>query len=92
MIADGDSALAKTLLIKYAHKFGNLTITGYNPNLSNKSFKEKKDRKNDKGLYIGYRNGLKLNDDVVNKEKWTVDIIDDRTNTLVKYFKDEFIL
>lgn len=92
MIADGDRALAKTLLIKYAHKFGNLTITGYNSNLSNKSFKEKKDRKNDKDLYIGYRNGLKLNDDVVNKEKWTVDIIDDRTNTLVNYFKNEFIL
>src|SRR5699024_8333626 len=35
MIADGDAALAKQYRLDYVHTIGNLTITGYNQNLSN---------------------------------------------------------
>ena len=66
------------------HTFGNLTITAYNSSLSNKSFAEKRDRKNSEGNYIGYRNGLNLNDDVADKEKWTVEIIRNRTDVMVE--------
>ena len=32
------------------------------------SFSKKKDRKRDDGNYIGYRNGLKLNEDIVSED------------------------
>lgn len=85
MIANGDIELAKQYLSEYAHTLGNLTITGYNQNLSNMSFEKKKDRKSkDKSKDIGYRNGLFLNQDVVTQDTWTIDKIKDRTNKIVK--------
>lgn len=85
MIANGDMELAKQYLSEYAHTLGNLTITGYNQNLSNMSFEKKKDRKSkDKSKDIGYRNGLFLNQDVVTQDTWTIDKIKDRTNKIVK--------
>jgi len=100
MIANGDKKLAETYLDAYAHTLGNLTLTAYNSNLSNKSFTYKRDRTDKKGNYIGYRNGLKLNDDVLYcdvpkksiREKWTIEDIKTRTKTLVNYFKKEFKL
>lgn len=92
MIAGGDKSLAEEYLAKYVHTLGNLTITGYNPNLSNLPFQRKKDRKNSSGLYIGYRNGLRLNADVVNKDKWTVVDITSRTDMLVEFFMKAFAL
>ena len=68
---------------KYTHTIGNLTMTGYNSNLGNKSFEYKKERKDSKGNYIGYRNGLELNKDVVSEDTWTVDKIQARTDKLV---------
>ena len=67
MIAGGDPAKAREYQTLYVHTFGNLTITGYNSALSNKSFSEKRDRKDNAGKYIGYRNGLNLNADVADK-------------------------
>ena len=92
MIAGGDKSLAQQYLQMYAHTLGNLTITGYNQNLSNMSFERKKDRKNNADLYIGYRNGLRLNEDVVCKDAWTVEDIKTRSNKLVDFFKTEFSL
>ena len=84
MIADGSKELAEEYQEEYVHTLGNLTITGYNPSLSNFSFEKKKNRKSrDGSRYIGYRNGLYLNDDVVKQDKWTVDIIEKRTDKLV---------
>lgn len=91
MIANGDRELAYKYLDEYVHTLGNLTITGYNSNLGNKSFEEKKNRKKD-GKEIGYKNGLKLNEDVVNQEKWTIDNIANRTNKFVKYILEQFKL
>lgn len=84
MIANGDRDLANQYQAEYVHTLGNLTITGYNSSLSNKPFEEKKERKNNEGIYIGYRNGLNLNEDVRDKDKWTVDFIKERTQKLVQ--------
>lgn len=84
MIANGDKELAKQYLSDYVHTLGNLTITGYNQNLSNMSFDKKKDRKSkDKSKDIGYKNGLFLNQDVVTEDVWTIDKIKNRTNKIV---------
>lgn len=91
MIADGDAALAKQYRLDYVHTIGNLTVTGYNPNLSNMSFDQKRDRKSkDKTKEIGYKNGLYLNKDVVNQNKWTVDKIRNRTDVLVKILMEMY--
>lgn len=74
------------------YTFGNLTITGYNSTLSNKAFAEKKERKDANGQYIGYRNGLNLNDDVCDKDEWTVDIIKARTDRMVTEIMTIFAL
>lgn len=84
MIANGDKELAKRYLEEYTHKIGNLTITGYNSTLGNKSFDEKRDRKSKDGQrFIGYKNGLEINRDIALKDNWTVEDIKNRTATIV---------
>lgn len=84
MIADSDKELAKQYLEEYTHKIGNLTITGYNSTLGNKSFEEKRDRQSKDGQrFIGYKNGLDINREIATMDKWTVDDIKTRTATLV---------
>ena len=91
MIAGGDMALAKQHRANYVHTIGNLTITGYNQNLSNMSFEQKRDRTSkDKTKEIGYKNGLYLNRGVVNQTEWTVDKIKSRTDELVKILMDMY--
>ena len=92
MIADGDKDLARNYLNLYAHTIGNLTITGYNSSLSNYAFTKKRDRKNKDGNYVGYRNGLKLNEQVIKQDIWTVSDIKSRTEELVSYFLSQFTL
>ena len=92
MIADGNRELANEYLLNYAHTLGNLTITGYNQTLSNLSYDKKNSRTNKDGNYVGYKNGLKLNEDVVDLDAWTINNIKNRTDKLVNYFKDKFNL
>lgn len=92
MIADGDYEKAKEYQSLYVHTFGNLTITGYNSTLSNKSFEEKKERRDSNGNYIGYKNTLNLNDDVRDKDEWTVDVIKARTDRIVREIMEMFKL
>jgi uncharacterized protein with ParB-like and HNH nuclease domain len=84
MMADGDEEKAKELQIEYVHKLGNLTLTGYNSKLSNFSFEKKRDRKDSEGRYIGYKNGLYLNKKLKDKNSWTIEDIQNRTDELVK--------
>ncbi len=56
------------------------------------SFEKKKNRVNKDGNYIGYKNGLKLNDDVISKDAWHIEDIKERTNRLVDFFMKEFEL
>lgn len=90
MIADGDKAKAEEIFDKYVHTFGNLTITGYNSNLSNLSFAEKKFRKDKNGKSVGYMNGLVLNKDIQNQDTWKESNITSRTDELVGFFMKEF--
>lgn len=82
-IAKGDEKKASELQDLYADSFGNLTLTGYNSNLGNKSFKEKKDRKDGQGKFVGCRNGLHLNAELVKCSQWTIDQIEHRQKNLV---------
>ena len=84
MIANGDKNLAQKYLEEYTHKIGNLTITGYNSTLGNKSFEEKRDRKSKDGKrFIGYKNGLEINREIATKDIWTIEDIKTRTIDLV---------
>ncbi|WP_341660125.1 DUF262 domain-containing protein [Vibrio sp.] len=84
MIAQSDEALAKQYLETHAHKLGNLTISGYNSTLGNKSFIEKRDRQEKKGSPVGYNNGLYLNAELARADSWSVEQIDSRTQDLVQ--------
>lgn len=84
MIASGDSEKAKEILVNYTHKIGNLTLTAYNSKLSNMSFVNKRDRKDNNDNLIGYKNGLYLNKDIKDKNEWTVKDIETRTEKLKK--------
>lgn len=83
MIADGDMSKAIEVQEKQVHTLGNLTITGYNSKLSNMPFVTKRDRKDVNGANVGYRNGLNLNDELVNTDTWTSEQIQERTDKLV---------
>jgi hypothetical protein len=69
---------------QHVHRLGNLTITGYNSTLSNRSFNAKKTRKDSKGRFVGFKNGLELNAEVVQATQWTADEINARTEKLSK--------
>lgn len=84
MIADGNVELAEEYRQGYVHQLGNLTISGYNSTLGNKSFEEKRDRKDQKGRPVGYKNGLFLNQGLANESSWTIDKLKHRTDELVK--------
>ncbi|MEE0607594.1 MAG: DUF262 domain-containing HNH endonuclease family protein [Collinsella sp.] len=83
MVADGDMSKAIEVQEKQVHTLGNLTITGYNSKLSNMPFVTKRDRKDVYGANVGYRNGLNLNDELVNTDTWTSEQIQERTDKLV---------
>lgn len=82
MIAAGDPGLAAQLQASHVHKLGNLTISGYNATLGNKTFIQKRDRTVSKNRPVGYRNGLKLNDDLAKADSWSIQQIDTRTAKL----------
>ena len=64
---------------RFLHKLGNLTLTGYDPQLSNKPFLEKRDYKG------GYKDSpLRLNDYVGKQEKWTQEEIEARGKILAE--------
>ena len=91
MIAGGDRELAKKYLEEYTHKIGNLTITGYNSTLGNKSFEEKRDRRSKDGQrFIGYKNGLEINREIAEKETWSIEDIKTRTSNLVAQLLEMF--
>jgi hypothetical protein len=83
MLADGDKTLAEKYRQSYVHKLGNLTISGYNSSLGNKSFLEKRDRTTRDKRPVGYNNGLYLNQELAVAETWSVELIEQRTAMMV---------
>lgn len=63
----------------WLHRLANLTLTGYNPNLSNKTFAEKRDAEEG-----GYKaSGLKMNQKIAQKETWGLAELEERNHELV---------
>lgn len=73
----------KELYDKYINTIGNLTLTGYNPELSNKILKDKID------LYRESKFKF-LNKDLVDLKEWNEDIIIKRTNRLIKELLEHY--
>lgn len=92
MIGDGDEKKAKEIQQTHVHKLGNLTISGFNSALGNKSFEDKRDRIDRQGRAVGYKNGLKLNEDLAAAAGWSVDQIDLRTGKRVQQVTQLFKL
>lgn len=92
MIADGDAELAEEYRQAYVHSLGNLTISGYNSALGNKSFDDKKNRTDSQGLKVGYNNGLYLNESLAGEDTWSVEKIKSRTTNLVTEVMEKYPL
>lgn len=64
---------------EWLHRLANLTLSGYNPNLSNKTFAEKRD-----AVDGGYRNsGIRMNQVIAQFEKWGIKELTDRSARMV---------
>ncbi len=63
----------------WLHRLANLTLTGYNPSLSNKSFREKRD-----AAQGGYRSsGLRMNQKIALKDTWGLPELEERNREMV---------
>ena len=63
----------------WLHRLANLTLTGYNPNLSNKLFQEKRDAEEG-----GYKvSGLKMNQKIAMKESWGLSELEERNEEML---------
>lgn len=63
----------------WLHRLANLTLTAYNPKLSNKPFEEKRDSKDG-----GYKaSGLRMNQKIATKEKWGEEELKERNEEMV---------
>ena len=105
MIAKGNKSKAEEIHENWVHCLGNLTLSGYNSQLSNASFKIKQDLHQDKRflghkINIGYKNKLSLNSiefDYLGKntalatiEEWTEEAIESRNKKLVDTLLKQF--
>jgi hypothetical protein len=92
MLANGDAERASAIREQWAHRLGNLTLSGYNANLGKMDFQRKRDRKNERGDFIGYRNGLYLNRELAARDDWNERAIGDRTKALCEEVRTLFAL
>jgi len=98
MIANGDKTKAQEIQENWVHCLGNLTLSGYNSQLSNASFDKKQDLHQNKKflgykINIGYKNGLSLNNiefkykrkttNLGKIKEWTEKSIESRNDTMV---------
>lgn len=98
MIAGGDKNIAEKVQSEWVHCLGNLTLSGYNSQLSNASFENKQGLHQDKKflgykINIGYKNGLSLNKidfdyngkstNLSKINTWTEEAIESRNTTMV---------
>ena len=69
----------------YLHTIGNLTLTGYNSEYQDNTFKEKRDLKDKNGLPIGFKDSpIRLNRYLANLEKWNEQEIKKRAEEIAK--------
>lgn len=87
MLEADQKGTAGTIRERCAHQLGNLTLSGYNSKLGTMEFLKKRDRKNDQGDFIGYRNGLYLNADLASRDDWNEGAIIARTEKMLNEVK-----
>lgn len=100
MISPDNIDLANEKQTENMHKLGNLTLTGYNAEMSDKGFLDKRDyRPKDSNDFTGLRTSLFINESIVregekieNKESWTIEDINYRTEKLANILFKEFNL
>ena len=64
---------------EWLHRLANLTLTGYNPNLSNKTFLEKRDNANG-----GYKtSGIRMNQLIAQNDEWGLKQLQERNDRMV---------
>lgn len=74
---------AEEIHTTWLHRLANLTLTGYNPNLSNNPFTEKRDAE-----VGGYKaSGLRMNQKIAQKESWGLPELEERNVELLAYAK-----
>ena len=62
----------------WLHRLGNLTLTAYNSNMSNATFREKRDAER------GYKySGLRMNQRIATKDRWGAEDMQERNDELV---------
>jgi uncharacterized protein with ParB-like and HNH nuclease domain len=67
----------------WLHRLANLTLTGYNPSLSNKTFAEKRDAEEG-----GYKaSGLKMNQKISSMESWGLPELEERNREMIALAK-----
>lgn len=67
----------------WLHRLANLTLTGYNPNLSNKPFQKKRDAEEG-----GYKaSWLKMNQKISNKDSWGLSELEERNDEMIALAK-----
>lgn len=75
---------AKEIHATWVHRLANLTLSGYNAKLSNRSFQEKRDAKEG-----GYKNsGLRMNVRISQKESWGLKELEERNAEMVEQAKE----
>lgn len=99
MVADGDRIKAQEIQENWVHCLGNLTLSGYNSQLSNTSFEMKQNLQENKKflgykINIGYKNGLSLNNfdfeyqgkttNLAKIKEWNESSIEARNNAMVE--------
>lgn len=73
-------ANASDIHATWLHRLANLTLTGYNPNLSNHPFIEKRDAKEG-----GYKiSGLKMNQKIAEKQSWGLPELEERNKEMLE--------
>lgn len=99
MIAPDNIDEATQIQQKNMHKIGNLTLTGYNPEMSDKSFLDKRDYSSNNGYTSqGLKTNLFLNKSITNgegiesKDTWKIEDIERRTEYLAKLILDLYPL
>lgn len=74
---------AEEIHATWLHRLANLTLTGYNPSLSNNPFREKRDAEK-----YGYKaSGLRMNQKIATKESWGLSELEERNAELMAYAK-----
>lgn len=72
---------AEEIHATWLHRLANLTLTGYNPSLSNNPFNEKRDAEK-----YGYKtSGLRMNQRIAQKDSWGLPELEERNAELLSY-------